>query len=113
MSVVKKGQKQDFPEWSEISQHGVANFPSGGECKPHRHSANEYYVVVSGTITAFIEDNTYELGPDDLLPIKAGSRHGLKAKDDVTLVYFFGEVQYDIELDIAKHADARGKPIEV
>ena len=113
MSVIKEGEKQKFPTWSEISQHGIANFPAGGECKPHHHDANEFYVVVNGTLTAFIDENTYELGPGDLLPIKAGSKHGLKAKEDVTLVYFFGGIQSDITSSVAKHVDASGKSIEV
>ena len=113
MRVVKKGQTQEFPEWSEISQHGIASFPAGGECKPHRHNTNEFYVVVSGAIEAFVDDGRYELEPGDLLPIEAGSKHGLKAKEDATIVYFFGKPVIDSESEVVKHVDADGKPIEV
>ena len=113
MRVVKKGQTQEFPEWSEISQHGIASFPAGGECKPHRHNTNEFYVVVSGAIEAFVEDGRYALEPGDLLPIKAGSKHGLKAKEDATIVYFFGNPVISGESEVAKHVDATGKPIQV
>ena len=93
MPVIKKGQKQETPEWSEVSHYGIVNVPAGGEVEMHYQDAHEYWVIVKGTLTAISEGKTYELGQGDFLLTKMGDEHALKAKEDVTLVYIYGRMR--------------------
>jgi mannose-6-phosphate isomerase-like protein (cupin superfamily) len=49
----------------------------------HRHvDSEELYVVLSGTGTASVDDERYEIGPGDVVTLKRGQTHHIAASPD-------------------------------
>jgi mannose-6-phosphate isomerase-like protein (cupin superfamily) len=47
MPVIHIGDKDNYPEWSEINHYGVNHLKVGDEVTLHYHDCNEYWIIVS------------------------------------------------------------------
>jgi mannose-6-phosphate isomerase-like protein (cupin superfamily) len=90
MPVIHKGDKANYPEWSELNHYGVNHLNVGDEVKLHYHDCNEYWIIVNGKGICTTEGNTYEIGAGDLVLTKQGDEHSLIVTEEMTAVYIYG-----------------------
>jgi quercetin dioxygenase-like cupin family protein len=57
--------------------------PNGLEAlPPHRHDHEDLFTVASGTATVHVDDEIYEVGPDDSIVVPKGALHWIDSGPD-------------------------------
>ena len=54
----------------------------GSGAPPHYHQADEFLVVVEGSVEATLGDETQEIGKDHTIAVPAGAHHGFTVVGD-------------------------------
>ena len=85
----------NFPTWSEVSEYGIKTLRAGDKVRAHFHDCNEFWIIIKGRGIATTENVTDELGPGDMLIIKAGDEHSLVVIEGMVAVYFHGVMAPD------------------
>lgn len=67
----------DLSRWLHLTFNVIEH---GGGIVPHHHEgidADHAYFVISGTVRAWIDDDEFEVGPEELIVFPCDSVHGL------------------------------------
>ena len=73
------------------NQHGLQfvhedTLDPGASFGTHRHvDSEELYVVLAGQGEAWVDDDTWEVGPGDVITVNQGQTHGIRSARDGSL----------------------------
>jgi quercetin dioxygenase-like cupin family protein len=56
--------------------------PPGGALPPHRHDHEDVFTVAKGSGVAHIDDESFDLSPDDTVAVPTGALHWVDAGED-------------------------------
>jgi len=90
--ITKALRPHNRPSWSEIGAAGVFTVEAGGTFPRHYHDAPEYWLVFKGRGVIEVGDQSYWVGPGDIVCTPAGVEHDVVGVVE-TLEAFFVELE--------------------
>ena len=103
---------EDTPVLSAVNV-GVAKIRSGGNepHPPHKHSEEEYIIVLDGRGTWYLNGETFPAKKGDVLYAKSWDYHGIKSDPDSPLDFYI--VKFDGKAQIMPDDPDPSMPLEI
>jgi mannose-6-phosphate isomerase-like protein (cupin superfamily) len=92
MTVVQQLGPDARPSWSDVTSAGTFRVEPGGRFDLHYHDCDEYWLVFAGRAVVTVGDQTYEVGPGDIVCTQTGVDHDVVGVA-VTLEAFWFEAR--------------------
>ena len=89
MSVYRRMEPDERPEWSDVTSAGSAQLRPGQTFDPHYHDCDEYWLVYGGRALVSVGDERYIVGPGDIVCTNTGLVHDILAIDAVLEMFWF------------------------
>ena len=76
MAFVKRGHREDKPDWVDMSAWGVFSLDApDAPGDLHFHDCDEYWLITDGSALVLCGDEETVMGPGDLMCAKMGELH--------------------------------------
>lgn len=87
--VAKFLGQESRPSWSDVTSAGVFTVEADGRFDRHYHDCAEYWLVFRGEAVVAVGDETYAVGPGDIVCTPAGVDHDVVAVVDTLQAFWF------------------------
>lgn len=86
--VYRPLEGEPSPDWAGVTGLGVFSKSPGDRFDRHYHDCLEFWLVIAGRALVAVGDETYEVGPGEIVRTEAGVEHDVLAVDGSFAAFF-------------------------
>jgi len=77
------------PSWSDVTSAGVFRVRPDGRFDRHYHDCDEYWLVFAGRARVVVGEQTYRVGPGDIVCTPTGTEHDVVGVYETLEAFWF------------------------
>src|SRR5262249_31468643 len=89
MVVVRPVSPEERPSWSDVTSAGVFRVEPNGRFDRHYHDCDEYWLVFAGRACVLVGQQTYDVGPGDIVCTRTGTEHDVVGVYETLEAFWF------------------------